>query len=482
MMQLYPELRAAREQMGKDPRDAVSGSLRMAGALLPMAIPGTGVPAMAARTAAGVLPTVAARGVETRGDLEAMLKTGGAQLALSGLGEGVGKALSSPAVQKAAIKTAGFFTGPFSFARNRGQYDDWAESLMRLNNEHGVQPAGFASTIANLKKETQEQLAARLAQMDAKNAAGAGSALATQARGNPAAGTVAPANTVYPNTSTPSPRPRLNVSQAALDAARDYTKRVGKGSIEGASSEQAAAREASEIVADLLTRNQQAPATARVAQKENLAPFIQRAIEDSALTGNSLDMNTELFTRRFGYDPFNIPPSELHELNKGLGQDIERLLEAASESKRLPREGSLALRNEIHQALRNLLRNADDLPVEEGGKNFSALQQQYSDLMNADKFRGAVRRDPAMFPMRAGFGGAVTSGLGRAAQGVGVGTMVGGPAGGALGGLAAVVGLEPSVLYNLLYNMPRLGAKYGPSVGRGLGAVLRPVPSHDTEE
>lgn len=580
MAQLYPNLRAQQEGYGKDNTETVTGALRLAGAGLPLLVPGAGLPAVTMRTAAGVLPMVAARGIETDGDPEAMLRTAGAELALSGAGEGIGKLLSIPAVQKAAIKTAGFFTGPFSYGRNINQYDDWAESLARLNNEHGVMPAGRQSTLEKLKNVTKRQIDERLAKVDelyadpipstaprpdapeprvgvgrsdvtpagpsshagrARLAAGeAPEVLRSQLPGGmtdtefaerlaalksaedplraideavvdplgaretlpqrygsvtpyeaPPVRTTPPGPPdvdmsdpiagLLPGTVTP-PKPRLNVVQAVMDAVAEHAGSVPKQALRGVDSELAAIRSGSDIIADLLTRNQPVPVSSKLNMKNNLKEVVQQALENRNTYGGDIMMDTTQFQKNFGYDPFSIKPSQLHEINKGLGQDVRKLLEEAASGGQLPREGEAALQNKIHQKLRDVLTQADTLPVEEGQKAFGTLQTQYHDLMNADKFRGAVRRDPAMFPMRAGFGSAMTSGVGRATTGMGIGTALGGPGGAAAGGLLALLGLEPSVLYTLLYGLPKAGAKYGPSVIRAGGNTLRPVPSHETEE
>ncbi len=566
------------EQYGQDQPDVIPNALKMLGVAAPFAVPGVGPGATALRLLAGAAPMVAARAVEG-GNPEELLRTAGAELALGGIGEGAGALLRIPAVQKAAIKTSGFFTGPFSYARNKGQYDRWAESLSRLDNNHGVMPAGRASTIQRLTDDTQSELERVLSEMDMRFApahtpaqappgvaprpaqagpraaqpssrgaeprlsAGAApevlerspglgmsqaefderlanlhtsenplddiqSAMKTDALARPTLpqrfGAIEPQPSIRVDIPEPdilmpergpappqltgnvmpappgvAPRPRLNVAQTALDAATKYVKKVPKGSLEGATSEASAAKQGAEIVSDLLTRGQHAPASAKLQMKGNLAPMIQQAIENQVAYGGKLNMDPAVFKQVHGYDPFNIKPSELHELNKGLRQQINDILSTASEHKQMPREGKEVLMNDIHRAFRDLLNDAGKVNPADKTSDYERLQTQAHDLINANKFRGAVRRDPAMFPMRAGFGGAVTGGTSRLAGGLGAGAMLGGPQGAALGGLAAVLGLEPSVLYSLLYKLPKGAAKAGPSLIRA--TKLGQKPDSDDE-
>lgn len=423
-------------QEGGGGRALISDLLRAVSSVAPLAIPGAGPAAMAGRAALGILPNLLARGVED-GDTsglgsEAMIQGGleGASLALPGLA----KLMTKP-----AIRLGGVVSGARSHIMGRGgetavdKWDEVVDSLARLSDN--PLPSGRRVTPNAPVPLIQE--GRRVANQRIKDAA----ANATGGVNVPEALYEGAAKHI-----TEQVRPRADMPLEAERAAiAEAVQRIGQNiaSVQpgGLRNQEAFFANPPEIQRILTSRLEQRP----------IPPGVSNAV-------------TQL-GRIAGRNPFDRNVDEAWDTAKGLGETVRRRRAAQSAGRFVEGQGSDALAAAQHKELQARIKAAD--PTGE----IARAMQQYNDVMNAWGFQKAVRRDPAILPMRGATGHTIGAALGGL-----TGAVFGGPGGaalGAAGGTLAPLALAPENIYRLLVSAPRTAGKLIGPAGRIAGVHLR---------
>lgn len=400
-----------------------SNALSLASAAAPFAIPGAGWLAGTGRILAGAVPGVLDELTSADGDVGGRAKMEG------GLGL-AGEALSAVGgkLVKPAIRLGGLVSGARSKALQRGPevWENWVESLARLSDE--PVPAGVRRVTPNAPQDVIKAGIGRAnnqitrALDEAGMAGGEVNVPGTLYQGA--------ADYIEKQVNKRATRPLTEGLSAADDAASTVAEQIG-AYFPGSMDEKAAALNKSGI-RDLIRQ--------RLTQ-ETIQPGLGSNVTDIA---NSITKP---------YTPFASHPAVAWDISKGMSEGIAKRKAALAAGVGAKGVGDDALLAAQDKALRAAIKALD-------GGDIEAAMRHFSDMKHAEAFAGAVRRDPAVVPM-------------RSATGATIGGLVGGPTGAAVGMGAAIPLLSPEAIYRMLVDVPKKGGQVIPAALRG-SAILAP--------